>query len=278
MTALAMIIGMVPMAIGLGEGGEQNAPLGPRRDRRARAGDRDHPVLRPRDVQLAAQAPAAHRGNPMTARGPETDVHDNAAKPEDLGFELPEAGVSSKLVIVGVLGVLVAGGFAFGYFRHQQARGDIAEPHAETAVRVSVVKPTLVTSIERARAARDRRAPSRRPGSIRAPPATSGAGSSTSATRSRRASCSPRSRRRISTRSSPRLAPSSPRLARRSSRRPRSATSRSQNTSRYQNARRSEAGLGQPGRADPGPGGDRSRPPSRPPNRTSRRRRRTSAA
>src|ERR1700736_3535860 len=28
MTALAMIMGMVPMAIGLGEGGEQNAPLG----------------------------------------------------------------------------------------------------------------------------------------------------------------------------------------------------------------------------------------------------------
>jgi multidrug efflux pump subunit AcrB len=28
MTALAMIMGMVPMALGLGEGGEQNAPLG----------------------------------------------------------------------------------------------------------------------------------------------------------------------------------------------------------------------------------------------------------
>jgi multidrug efflux pump subunit AcrB len=28
MTALAMIIGMVPMALGAGEGGEQNAPLG----------------------------------------------------------------------------------------------------------------------------------------------------------------------------------------------------------------------------------------------------------
>ena len=27
MTALAMIIGMVPMAMGMGEGGEQNAPL-----------------------------------------------------------------------------------------------------------------------------------------------------------------------------------------------------------------------------------------------------------
>jgi multidrug efflux pump subunit AcrB len=28
MTSLAMIIGMLPMALGLGEGGEQNAPLG----------------------------------------------------------------------------------------------------------------------------------------------------------------------------------------------------------------------------------------------------------
>jgi multidrug efflux pump subunit AcrB len=28
MTAFAMIIGMVPMALGFGEGGEQNAPLG----------------------------------------------------------------------------------------------------------------------------------------------------------------------------------------------------------------------------------------------------------
>jgi multidrug efflux pump subunit AcrB len=28
MTALAMVVGMVPMALGLGEGGEQNAPLG----------------------------------------------------------------------------------------------------------------------------------------------------------------------------------------------------------------------------------------------------------
>jgi multidrug efflux pump subunit AcrB len=28
MTALAMLAGMVPMALGIGEGGEQNAPLG----------------------------------------------------------------------------------------------------------------------------------------------------------------------------------------------------------------------------------------------------------
>jgi multidrug efflux pump subunit AcrB len=28
MTALAMVIGMLPMSLGLGDGGEQNAPLG----------------------------------------------------------------------------------------------------------------------------------------------------------------------------------------------------------------------------------------------------------
>ena len=28
MTALAMILGMLPMSLGMGEGGEQNAPLG----------------------------------------------------------------------------------------------------------------------------------------------------------------------------------------------------------------------------------------------------------
>jgi multidrug efflux pump subunit AcrB len=28
MTALAMIIGMLPMSLGMGEGGEENAPLG----------------------------------------------------------------------------------------------------------------------------------------------------------------------------------------------------------------------------------------------------------
>jgi len=28
MTAMAMILGMLPMSLGLGEGGEQNAPLG----------------------------------------------------------------------------------------------------------------------------------------------------------------------------------------------------------------------------------------------------------
>ena len=55
MTALAMIIGMIPMALGLGEGGEQNAPLG-----RAVIGGltlrhRRHPHLRPRCLRLSAR-------------------------------------------------------------------------------------------------------------------------------------------------------------------------------------------------------------------------------
>jgi multidrug efflux pump subunit AcrB len=47
MTALAMIIGMLPMArrrrAGLGEGGEQNAPLGRAGDRRPDLRDRRSP-------------------------------------------------------------------------------------------------------------------------------------------------------------------------------------------------------------------------------------------
>ena len=61
MTALAMIIGMVPMALGLGEGGEQNAPLG-----RAVIGglltrDRRDPFLRPRRFQRDSPQSAAAR-------------------------------------------------------------------------------------------------------------------------------------------------------------------------------------------------------------------------
>ena len=54
MTALAMMIGMLPMSLGIGEGAEQNAPLGARGDRWPALGQRLHVVLRARDVQRAA--------------------------------------------------------------------------------------------------------------------------------------------------------------------------------------------------------------------------------
>jgi len=61
MTALAMIIGMVPMALALGEGGEQNAPLG-----RAVIGgphrcDHRHAVLRSNRVQRPSPQPSEPR-------------------------------------------------------------------------------------------------------------------------------------------------------------------------------------------------------------------------
>ena len=58
MTASAMLIGMLPMALGMGEGGEQNAPLGTRRDWRPAAGHGDHPAHGPGGVQPAAEEPA----------------------------------------------------------------------------------------------------------------------------------------------------------------------------------------------------------------------------
>ncbi len=61
MTALAMIIGMLPMALALGEGGEQNAPLGPRGDRRAAGRHLRDPVHRARLYTLLRRAPpSAH--------------------------------------------------------------------------------------------------------------------------------------------------------------------------------------------------------------------------
>ena len=61
MTALAMILGMLPMALGLGEGGEQNAPLGRAVIGGLTAGDGFHAVLRAGDLQPAAAQTAADR-------------------------------------------------------------------------------------------------------------------------------------------------------------------------------------------------------------------------
>jgi len=65
---------------------------------------------------MSGTAPEVHykagEGPPRSAAGGGAQVID---KPEDLGFDLPEAGSTSKVGIVVVLAVLVAGGLAFRF-------------------------------------------------------------------------------------------------------------------------------------------------------------------
>ncbi|MEI9965049.1 MAG: efflux RND transporter permease subunit [Caulobacteraceae bacterium] len=68
MTALAMIIGMAPMALGLGEGGEQKRPPRPRGDRRPDLRDLRDPDVRAGRLQ--------HRPRPQgAAPGERADAH-----------------------------------------------------------------------------------------------------------------------------------------------------------------------------------------------------------
>jgi len=66
MTACAMIIGMLPMPLGIGEGGEQNA-IGPRSHRRTYRRYVCHSVLCSLDVHLDSWKKRQHaRGDSMT--------------------------------------------------------------------------------------------------------------------------------------------------------------------------------------------------------------------
>ncbi len=88
MTSCAMIAGMVPMALGWGEGGEQTAPLGPGRHRRPGRRDARHPgraahrlragpgpgrprvgLARPRRPREPALPRGGARGVPSRGRG-----------------------------------------------------------------------------------------------------------------------------------------------------------------------------------------------------------------
>jgi membrane fusion protein, multidrug efflux system len=80
----------------------------------------------------------------MSAPVPHPETH--ADKPEDLGFDLPEPGSTSRFGIVAVLGILVVGGFVFGYLKHKSARGETAQPHVDGVTKVDVIKPNLLTS------------------------------------------------------------------------------------------------------------------------------------
>ena len=80
MTALAMIIGMAPMALGLGEGGEQNAPLGRAVIGGLIVGHLRDPDLRARRLQprpRRQERRLRHNPTPQTATPPEKPMPDN---------------------------------------------------------------------------------------------------------------------------------------------------------------------------------------------------------
>jgi membrane fusion protein, multidrug efflux system len=64
----------------------------------------------------------------------------------DLGFALPPPARSSRVRVVLVLGVVLAGAFAFGYVRHRQAQGDVPISTETRVLRVEVMKASSTAS------------------------------------------------------------------------------------------------------------------------------------
>ena len=152
---------------------------------------------------------------------------------DDLGFELPAPAKSSRATVIAAFAV-------DGRRRCSRSATSATSTRAATSPRRAPI-PSLGQGRRRASRASCRatarsscpapRTRSSRRRSIRARPATCGAGSSTSATRSRTASCSPRSTRPTSTLSSHRRAPSSRRPRQRCCRRRRRACTRARTRS-----------------------------------------------
>src|SRR5260221_11333814 len=65
---------------------------------------------------------------------------------DDLGFELPAAGKTSRAGIVIVIVVLAGGGFAFGYIQHKKSPDAVLARGDGGAAKVEVLKPTALTS------------------------------------------------------------------------------------------------------------------------------------
>jgi membrane fusion protein (multidrug efflux system) len=65
---------------------------------------------------------------------------------EDLGFPVPPPAHSSRLRVALVLGVVVAGAFAFGYARYRQAHGNVPVLAEGRALRVEVVRPAALAT------------------------------------------------------------------------------------------------------------------------------------
>ena len=65
---------------------------------------------------------------------------------EDLGFELPPPRKSSRVGVLVVAGIVVGGGFAYGYIQHGKKHDELAPAKAEGSAKVETIKPAVLTS------------------------------------------------------------------------------------------------------------------------------------
>ncbi len=149
MTALAMIIGMLPMSLGLGEGGEQNAPLG-----RAVIGGLVmatfatlffvpvvYSLLRRRQADRSRGGIAVTEETVMDTREEHGGEHDEHSAPPT---NLPRIGVPIVAIMVLLLGGVLAALFMLGWMpreaREKQLMAD-AESAASARPVVDIVMP-----------------------------------------------------------------------------------------------------------------------------------------
>jgi len=147
MTALAMIIGMVPMAMGLGEGGEQNAPRG---DRRPDGGDGGNFDFRAGRIQPATPPAAAPRCALIVPRGSmiEEETKQENRKSRQAA-RMPLVFRLALLVLLAVVAALLYSTIHSGIRSRVQARAALAQATLDQAVpTVQVIRPRASSAAE----------------------------------------------------------------------------------------------------------------------------------
>lgn len=85
--------------------------------------------------------------NPIMPETPDPRDHRDHSEPEDLGFQLPTAGKTSRAGIIVVLAIVVGAGFAFGWIQRSKAHSAVELPvTAGKPTRVEIMKPGVIDS------------------------------------------------------------------------------------------------------------------------------------
>ena len=84
----------------------------------------------------------------MTVEPPTEPTPAPPAEPpaDDLGFKLPPPAKGSRVGVLVAVAVVIGGGFTFGYLKYRKAHGEPPALDVGKAVRVEVIKPTVLSS------------------------------------------------------------------------------------------------------------------------------------